>query len=108
MRFGYTWTSAAKDAMPTIAIQRRHKLDPKEAKAAAQKIAKDLSARYQLVCSWQGDDVSFTRPGVSGCIHVGEAEVRLDVQLSFLMTPLKGPIEQAIGKELDRLFGDAV
>lgn len=92
--------------MPTIAIKRRHKLDPKKAKAAAQKVAKELGARYQLVCSWDGDEVSFERPGVSGCMHVGKSEVRLDVQLSFLMTPLKGPIEHAINQELDRLFGE--
>ena len=94
--------------MPTIAIKRHHKLDPKKAKAAAQKVAKDLAARYQLVCSWDGDDVSFQRPGVTGCMHVGKSEVRLDVQLSFLMTPLKGPIEHAIGEELDRLFADKI
>ena len=50
--------------MPTIAIKRHHKLDPKRAKAAAHKVIKDLTARYQLVCSWDGDDVSFERPGV--------------------------------------------
>ena len=92
--------------MPTIAIKRHHKLDPKRAKAAAHKVIKDLTARYQLACSWDGDDVSFERPGVSGSMHVGKSEVHLDVQLSFLMTPLKGSIEQAIHKELDRLFGD--
>ncbi len=91
--------------MPTIAIKRRHKLDPKKAKAAAHTVIKDLSARYQLACAWDGDEVSFERPGVSGCMHVGKSEVRLDVQLSFLMTPLKGSIEQAINDELDRLFG---
>jgi putative polyhydroxyalkanoate system protein len=94
--------------MPTIAIKRRHKLDPKKAKAAAQKVIKDLSARYQLACSWDGDQLSFERSGVSGRMHLAKNEVLLDVQLSFLMTPLKGPIERAISEELDRLFGDTV
>jgi putative polyhydroxyalkanoate system protein len=92
--------------MPTIAIKRRHKLDPKKAKTAAQKVIKDLSARYQLECSWDGDQVQFERPGVSGRMHLGKNEVLLDVKLSFLMTPLKSPIERAINEELDRLFGD--
>ena len=92
--------------MPTIAIKRRHKLDQKKATAAAHKVIKDLTARYQLACSWDGDEVSFERPGISGSMHLGENEVHLDVQLSFLMTPLKGSIEQAIHQELDRLFGD--
>ena len=92
--------------MPAISIRRRHKLDPKKAKAAAQKVVKDLSARYQLACSWDGDQVQFERPGVSGRMHLGKSEIVLDVQLSFLMTPLKSPIERAINEELDRLFGD--
>lgn len=91
--------------MPTIAIQRRHQLDSRKAKAAAKKIAADLAERYQLVCAWDGDRVSFERTGISGTMHVGKNELRLDVRLSFLMTPLKGPIEQAIHKELDELLG---
>ena len=45
--------------MPTISIQRRHKLEHKKAKAAAQKIAKDLQQRFDLQCTWDGDNVSF-------------------------------------------------
>jgi putative polyhydroxyalkanoate system protein len=93
--------------MPTITIQRRHKLDSKKAKAVAQKIAKDLHKRFDLECTWDGDNVSFTRPGVSGEMRLGKSNVALNVQLSFLMTPLKGPIENAIRSEFDKLFGDA-
>ena len=93
--------------MPTISIQRRHKLEHKKAKAAAQKIAKDLHQRFDLQCTWDGDNVSFQRPGVAGEMRLGKSDVELNVQLSFLMTPLKGPIEKAIRGELDKLFGEA-
>ena len=93
--------------MPTISIQRRHKLDHKNAKAAAQKIAADLHQRFDLECTWDGDNVSFQRSGLSGEMRVGKNDVELNVQLSFLMTPLKGPIEKAIRNELDTLFGEA-
>jgi putative polyhydroxyalkanoate system protein len=93
--------------MPTISIQRRHKLDHRKAKAAAQKIAKDLHQRFDLQCTWDGDHVSFQRPGLSGSMRVGKKAIELEVQLSFLMTPLKGPIEHAIRNELDTLFGEA-
>ena len=93
--------------MPTISIQRRHKLEHKKAKAAAQKIAKDLHQRFDLQCAWDGDNVSFQRPGVSGQMRLGKNDVELKVQLSFLLTPLKGPIEHAIRDELDTLFGEA-
>ena len=93
--------------MPTISIQRRHKLEHKKAKAAAQKIAKDLQQRFDLQCTWDGDNVSFERPGLSGDMRVGKSDVELNVKLSFLMTPLKGSIETAIRNELDTLFGEA-
>ena len=93
--------------MPTISIKRRHKLDHKKARVAAERIAKDLNRRFELVYEWDGDNVSFERPGLSGNMHVGKNNVRLDVQLSFLLTPLKGPIEREIHKELDLLFGKA-
>ena len=90
--------------MPSISIRRRHSLDHKKAKAAAQKVARDLDQRFDLAHEWDGDQVNFERPGLSGSMHVGKTEVRLDVELSFLLLPLKGPIEQAIHKELDALF----
>jgi putative polyhydroxyalkanoate system protein len=93
--------------VPSISIKRRHKLDHKKAKAAAGKIARDLNKRFGLDYTWNGDSVEFERPGASGTLHVGKTEVRLEVELSFLLYALKGPIEQAIGEELDALFGKA-
>ena len=93
--------------MPSISIKRRHKLPHKKAKEAAQKIARDLNKRFDLAYEWDGDDIAFERPGLSGTLHVGKAEIRLDVELSFLLSVLKGPIEQEINKELDSLFGRA-
>ena len=90
--------------MPSISIRRRHSLDHKKAKAAAQKIARDLDERFELAHEWKGDEIVFERPGLSGRLHVGKNELRLDVELSFLLLPLKGPIEHAIHKELDTIL----
>jgi putative polyhydroxyalkanoate system protein len=103
----YFGDASERPIMPTITIQRPHKLNHKKAKVAAQKVAKDLHQRFDLQCTWDGDNVSFQRPGVSGEMRLGKSDVELNVQLSFLMTPLKGPIEHAIRDELDKLFGDA-
>jgi putative polyhydroxyalkanoate system protein len=93
--------------MPSITIKRRHSLDHRHAKAAAEKVARDLKGRFDLEYAWEGDHIAFERPGLSGSLHVGKTDVRLDVELSFLLLPLRGPIEQAIHKELDTLFKKA-
>ena len=87
--------------MPSISIRRRHKLDHKQAKAVARKIAKDLDKRFGLTCQWEGDEVEFSGAGVSGKMRVGKSQISLDVELSFLLLALKGTIERHINNELD-------
>lgn len=93
--------------MASISIKRRHSLSHREAKKAAEEVARDLKARFNLEYAWEGDHIAFQRPGVSGTLHVAKTEVRLDAELSFLLSALKGPIERAIHNELDALFKKA-
>ena len=93
--------------MPSISIARTHALTHKKAKDAAERIARDLKQRFALDYAWEGDDVRFARPGVSGRMRVGKKDVALDVQLGFLLTPMKPVIEREIHAQLDKLFGDA-
>jgi putative polyhydroxyalkanoate system protein len=90
-----------------ITIKRRHGLDHKKAKSAAERIARDLKSRFNLEYAWDGDHIAFERPGLSGTLQVGKRDVRLDVELSFLLSALRGPIERAIHRELDALFKKA-
>jgi len=89
--------------MAVISIARKHKLSHKKAKDAAEKIAKDLKKRFALDYAWDGDDVDFERPGVSGRMHVGKDTISLDVNLGFLLTALKPAIEREIHTALDKI-----
>ena len=60
--------------MATISIARKHALPHKKAKAAAEKIAKDLNKRFELEYEWDGDQIEFERPGVTG--HMRSARTR--------------------------------
>ena len=93
--------------MPSISISRAHALPHRKARDAAERIAKDLKARFGLDYAWDGDDVTFQRPGVSGRMHVGKKDVALDVQLGFLLTAIKPQIEREIHAQLDKLFAGA-
>lgn len=89
--------------MASISIGRKHSLPHKKAKEIAEKIAQDLNGRFALDYAWHGDHVDFERPGVSGRMVVGKDELRLDVHLGLLLTPLKPAIEREIHAQLDAL-----
>jgi putative polyhydroxyalkanoate system protein len=92
--------------MAMINIARKHALSHKKAKAAAEKIAKDLNKRYDLAYEWNGDRIEFERSGVSGHMSVGKERIALEVTLGWLLTPLKPAIEREITAQLDQLLDE--
>lgn len=92
--------------MATISIERPHHRSQQDAKALAERLARDLEKRLGLAWHWERDDVHFRRSGVSGLMHVGATAITLDVTLGLLLRPLIPAIERQIHAELDRLTGD--
>lgn len=90
--------------MSHIIIHRSHELTLDQAHRAAETIADQLAARYELTHHWQGDSLHFERSGVSGHIDLEPGELRIDVRLGFLLVPLKHRLEQEIHRQLDELF----
>lgn len=90
--------------MADISIKRAHHSTMADAKKMAEKIAAKLEKDYQLKSSWVGDVLNFTRSGVNGTLGVTAKELRIDVKLGFLMAAFKGPIGDAIEKNLDSLI----
>lgn len=93
--------------MSAIAIAKKHSLSHKKAKDAAEKVADDLNARFDLEYRWKGDNIEFRRPGLSGCLHVGKDSVRLDCELGFMLSLLKPAIETEVHKQFTKYFGKA-
>lgn len=89
--------------MATIRIDRPHHLSHADAKSLVERIARDLEKRFGLSWRWQGDDVQFTRPGVSGFLRVGATHLVLEVRLGVLLSPLKPAIERQMNAQLDAL-----
>ena len=90
--------------MPDIDIRRAHGLGLEGARAAAERMAAHLAARFDLKGTWRGNVLHFERPGVTGSLHVGPEDVHLSVALGFLLRAMKGSIESAIVREMDGLF----
>ena len=93
--------------MATISVVKKHHLTHAKAKGVAEKMAKDLNKRFDLTCTWDGDECRFERSGLNGHMHVGKDTIALDVKLGFLLSAVAPSIERAIHDQLDSLVGEA-
>ena len=66
--------------------------------ALEDKLRNKYGARTEWVDDWT---MSIGAPGVEGALRVDPNEVRVDLQLSALLRPLRGRIEKELAKELE-------
>jgi len=90
--------------MSDITLVRRHVLPIRIAKARVQKTADELASEYGLRSEWAGNILHFDRSGLHGQMQVNDSEVRLQVNLSLLLKPLKAQLISRIEDKFDRLF----
>lgn len=85
-------------------MRRAHGLGLDAARAAADRLMEQLSARFGLHGRWDGNVLRFERPGVTGRLAVDEKTLALDVTLGFLLRAMRGSIQAEILRELDSRF----
>ena len=90
--------------MSDIDIRHHHSLPLPKARKAVEDIAKKLAAKFDMDYGWDGDDLHFTRSGVDGRIHLTAKQIRVTARLGFLLSALKGTVEQEIRKVLAERF----
>jgi putative polyhydroxyalkanoate system protein len=98
--------------MATIDIRRSHTLDKDEAKKRAEALAKSMEDKLGIRWHWDGDRIRFDAPGgaakgASGTVYVDPKDVRVEVDLPFLLRAVKGTVESKINQKLDDLLGKA-
>ena len=91
--------------MARIDITHANGLSSAAAKRAVEDIAGKLAERFDIQHHWQGQALLFERPGVHGRITLAAREVQVQAELGFLLSALKGSIEQEIRRYLDEKFG---
>ncbi|MGZ3183174.1 MAG: polyhydroxyalkanoic acid system family protein [Telluria sp.] len=91
--------------MATIHIVHAHTLTPKQARAAAQKVADKIAEDYDMDTEWEGDVLYFERSGVEGALTLETKSVEVEIQLGFLMSAFAGTIEDKIRENIDKVFG---
>lgn len=90
--------------MPSIRVERQHSKPLNAAKAAVERVAKNMAERFDVEYEWQGSTLHFQRSGVDGHIELGKHTVRVEANLSFLLSALKGTVERSIHEYIDREF----
>ena len=91
--------------MPKLEISQSHNVTAEEAKKRLQQLSEGLSAKYGLSSKWLSDtEAKVERSGASGSIKIEPSLVKIFLDLSFALTPLKGTIETKIKDELKKLF----
>ena len=90
--------------MADITLVEDHALSMDDARNAAQKVADQMTADYEMACSWEGDVLAFKRSGVSGTLALTEGRAQLDVTLGFMLKGFRKKIEEQVGRNMHKLF----
>ena len=91
--------------MPRIQVFQSHDVTPDEARRRLEALNADLRERYGLVPVWKSPtEVEMTRSGASGTLRIEPREIRVDIELPFALSMLRGRIEDQVRRELSSLF----
>ena len=95
--------------MSTIDVRRAHALPKEEAKKRAEELANSMKQKFELEWRWDGDRIAFDAPrgaakGTKGSVDVGDKEVRVQIDLPFMLRVLKGTIESKVNDKLTELL----
>jgi putative polyhydroxyalkanoate system protein len=93
--------------MPRIDITQPVHVPPEEARRRLERFQGDLQERFGLVPTWVSPtEAEVSRSGASGTLKIEPSQVRVHIDLSFALSPLRGRIESEIRRRLVELFSD--
>lgn len=88
--------------MADIDITRSHALGASGARTAVEKVAAKLHEKLNVETEWNGDTLHFEGNGADGKIEVQDEQVRLALNLGFVLKSMKGWIRTEAEKYLDK------
>jgi putative polyhydroxyalkanoate system protein len=94
--------------MATIEMERRHTLGKEAARTKAEELADRMKEKIGIEWAWVGDSIKFesksgAAKGAKGKVDVTDTSIRVEVDLPFMLRPLKGMVESRIREKLDNL-----
>ncbi len=101
--------SAERILVPKLNFSRPHTLAPADAKTKVEALVDDFKSQYSHLLNkvtWASDGMSATAEGrgFTSKFKVDARTVTVEIDLSFIATPLKGKIETRVNDRLDATF----
>ncbi len=95
--------------MATIDITRGHSLPIDDAKKKAEELAKGMEQKFGIQWKWEGNTIRFDAPsgaakGTKGEVAVTDKNVRVAIDLPFMLRVMKGTIEEKVNEKLSALL----
>ena len=90
--------------MADITIVQTHALSMEDARAAAQKVADQMQADYEMRWEWQDDVLAFQRTGFSGTLALADGEATLKISLGIMLRGFSKKIEEQVTKNMAKVF----
>ncbi|MFP4228606.1 MAG: polyhydroxyalkanoic acid system family protein [Salinivenus sp.] len=91
--------------MADINITRSHSLGLDKGRDAVERVAEQLENNLGVRYEWENDTLHFDGQGADGHIEVGDENVRIVINLSTFLQPLRGRVKTEAEDYLDRHFG---
>lgn len=87
-----------------LEVEREYEGAPEAVVERLRGMENRLRTRYKAETGWiDATTMSIGGPGVRGSVRVIAHKVRVELELSPVLRPLRARIEQLLGKELDRV-----
>lgn len=95
--------------MATIDIRRNHTLGIDSAKLKAEELANGMKDKLGIAWKWDGNNIKFDAPsgmakGANGTVTVDASSIRVEIDLPFMLRPMKGMVESKVNEKLDRVL----
>lgn len=95
--------------MATIDISRNHSLSIDDAKQKAEELAKGMEQKFGIQWKWEGNTIRFdaasgAAKGTKGEVAVSDKNVRVAIDLPFMLRVMKGTIEEKVNEKLTALL----
>ena len=95
--------------MATIDISKNHSLPLDDAKKKAEELANGMAQKFGIEWKWDGNTIKFdakagAAKGTKGEVAVTDKNVRVAIDLPFMLKMMKGTIEDKVNEKLNAIL----